>query len=67
MHDLQLMIFQMAKNNGEAQSTHILLDKMTAILAHGIFECIFMNETFCILIQVSLKCVPKDPLDNKSA
>ena len=25
-----------------------------------------MNEKFCILIQISLKFVPKDPIDNKS-
>ena len=28
---------------------------------------IFMNETFCIAIQISLKFVPKGPLDNKCA
>ena len=31
-----------------------------------IFKCILMNENWCILIQISLKFVPKDPIDNKS-
>ena len=35
--------------------------------ADDIFKCIFMNEKFCILIRISLKFVPKDPVDNKSA
>ena len=33
----------------------------------NIFEYIFMNEKSCILIQISLKFVSKDPIDNKSA
>ena len=33
----------------------------------NIFKCIFMNENFCILIKISLKIVPKCPIDNKSA
>ena len=28
------------------------------------FKCIFMNENPCILIQISLKFVPKGPIDN---
>ena len=32
-----------------------------------IFRCIFMNEKFSILIEISLKFVPKDPNDNKPA
>ena len=28
---------------------------------------IFMNENFSILIRISLKFVPKDPIDNKAA
>ena len=30
------------------------LDKMAAILADYIFKCTFLNEKFCILIQISL-------------
>ena len=29
------------------------------------FERIFMNEKFCILIKISLKFVPNDPMDNE--
>ena len=35
--------------------------------AHDIFGCIFMNEKFCILIEISLKFVPKCPIDNNPA
>ena len=31
-----------------------------------IFKHIFLNEMFCILIQISLKFVPKGPNDKKS-
>ena len=40
---------------------------MAAILADDCFKCIFMNETFCISIRVSLKFVPHGLIDNKSA
>ena len=30
------------------------------------FKFIFMNEKFCILNRISLKFVPKNPIDNKS-
>ena len=43
------------------------LDKMTAILAHDIFKCIFMNEKSCILIRISLKFVPTGPIETKAA
>ena len=45
--------------------THLPLDKMAAILADDIFKCIFLNEKFCIVIWISLKFVPKGPIDNK--
>ena len=31
------------------------------------FRCIFVNQKFCIFIQISLKFVPKGQIDNKSA
>ena len=43
------------------------MDKMAAILADDIFKGIFVNERFCISIQISLKFVPKGSVDNKSA
>ena len=35
--------------------THLPLDKMAAILADNIFNCIFLNENDRIPIQISLK------------
>ena len=35
--------------------------------ADDIFRCIFVNEIFCILIKISLKFVPKGPIDNNPA
>ena len=32
-----------------------------------IFRCIFMKEKFCILTKISLKFVPKGPIDNNPA
>ena len=43
------------------------LDKMAAILADDIFNCIFLNEKFCISIEISMKFVPKGPIDNNQA
>ena len=40
---------------------------MAAILADNIFKCIFFNENVRIAIKISLKFVPKGPIDNKSA
>ena len=37
---------------------------MAAIFADNIFKCIFLNEKDCLLIKISLKCVPKGPIDN---
>ena len=47
--------------------THLPLDKMAAILADDIFNCIFLNENDKILIKISLKYVPRSPIDNKPA
>ena len=35
--------------------------------ADNIFRCIFLNEKFFILIKISLKFVPKGPIDNNTA
>ena len=40
---------------------------MAAIWADDIFKCIFLNENDKILIQISLKLVPRSPIDNKPA
>ena len=38
---------------------------MTSNLADGIFKCISLNENDIIPIQISLKLVPKGPIDNE--
>ena len=38
---------------------------MAAILADDIFKCIFLNENDRIAIKISLKFVPRSPIDNK--
>ena len=40
---------------------------MAAILADDIFKCIFLNENDWIQIQISLKFVPRGPIDNNPA
>ena len=40
---------------------------MAAILADDIFKIIFLNENGRIPIQISLRFVPKSPIDNKPA
>ena len=35
--------------------------------ANYIFRCMFVNEKICILVEISLKIVPKGQIDNKSA
>ena len=35
--------------------------------ADDIFGCNSMNENFCILIKISLKFVPKGPIDSNPA
>ena len=47
--------------------THLPLDKMAAILADDIFTRIFLNGNGRIPIKISLKFVPKSPIDNKPA
>ena len=47
--------------------THLPLDKMAAILADDIFNCFFLYENDRIQIQISLKYVPRSPIDNMLA
>ena len=44
--------------------THLPFDKMAAILADDIFNCIFLNESNRIPIKISLMFVPKGPINN---
>ena len=47
--------------------THLPLDKIAAILADDIFKRIFFNKNIRISIPISLKFLPKGPINNKSA
>ena len=40
---------------------------MAAMLADDNFKCIFLNKDDRIPIQISLKFVPRSPIDNKQA
>ena len=40
---------------------------MAAILADDIFKHIFLNDKLWILIEISLKFIPKGPIDNNPA
>ena len=42
-------------------------DKNVHYFADEILKCIFMNEKFDILIQISIMFVPMGPINNKSA
>ena len=44
--------------------THWGRDKIDAIFPDDIFKWIFLNENVWILIKISLKFVPKDPINN---
>ena len=50
-----------------AMLTHLLLDKMAAILADDISKHIFSNENLRIMFEISRRFVPKGPIDNNQA
>ena len=37
---------------------------MAEIFTDNIFNCILLNEKFCILFKISLKFAPKGPINN---
>ena len=55
------------KNAGSYFLTHLPLDKMAALLADDNFKCIFLNENDRTPIRISLKFVPRSPIDNEPA
>ena len=55
------------RNSAWQGLTNLPLDKMAASLADDIFKCIFLNENNRIMIQISVKFVPRSPIDNKLA
>ena len=43
------------------------MTKWPPFFADGIFKCIVVNEKFYILLKISLKFIPKGPIDNNPA
>ena len=64
---LLLIILEELDQNRMIPLTHLPLDKMAAVWADDIFKWISLNKNDSIQIQISLKFVPKSPIDNKSA
>ena len=63
----QIFVLLQTKVHDEVinNKTHRPLDKMAAILADEIFNCIFLNENDRIAIQISLKYVARNTIDKK--
>ena len=40
---------------------------MAAMATDDIFRCVVVNEKLYILIRISLKFIPKDPIGNNAA
>ena len=40
------------------------INEFNSLFSDDTFRCMFVNENFCILIEISLKFVPKGPFDN---
>ena len=57
----------LVKRYSQPELTRLPWYKMDAIFADDIFKRLYTNEKFCISIRISLKFVPKGPIDNKSA
>ena len=53
--------------NTQSCLTRLPLDKMAAISPDNIFKCIFSNEKFRFLTEISLEFVSKGPIDNNPA
>ena len=62
---VKLMMYSVARLRQSSYSSSIELNGRH--LADDIFGCISVNEEICILIKISLKFVPKDPIDNNPA
>ena len=58
-------VFSLEKKNGSFNSSPP--EQNGCHFADDIFRCIFLNETFYILIKISLKFVPKGQIDNNPA
>ena len=58
---------QMPRPSAVMILTHLPLDKMAGMLAEDNFKCIFLNENDRMPIWISLKFIPRSPIDNKPA
>ena len=56
-----------SRDNNEAGANSSPHGQNGRRFADDSFRCIFVNEKFCILIKISLKFLPKGPIDNKPA
>ena len=59
-----LVVYTIQLYLGHRQLTDWGRHKMAAILQTALFKCIFFNENIRILIKISLKFVPKGPVNN---
>ena len=55
-----------ADDSTPSDLTYLPLNKMAATFADDIFNCICMGEKFCFSILISLKFVPRGPIDNEA-
>ena len=67
IRSLLFITFTKLTNEPMSWLTHIPLNKMAVILADDIFKCIFLNENDKIPIWISLKLVPRSPIDDEPA
>ena len=63
---LYLSYLTLVLQSGKHQ-THLPLDKMVALSQTTHFRHIFLNEKVPILTKISLKFVPKGPIDDNPA
>ena len=66
-HEAIMLIVDRGGSKINSPPPPLPLDKMAAALAHDIFKCMFLNENDRIPIQISLKFIPRSPIDNKPA
>ena len=69
---LAVILFKYRSTLLESPKSHLNSNKVNSSsseqsgphFAEDIFRCIFVNETFCIWIKISVKFVPKGPIDD---
>ena len=61
------VIHHRCASQGQDELTHWGRGKMVVTLADDTFKCKVVNENILILMKVSLKFVPKGPINNMPA